>query len=50
MNILERADVVKDLAICISEQKGITVQEAYDEAIQELKKIENNEGKSERCY
>lgn len=47
MNILERADIVKDLAICIAEQKGITVQEAYGEAIEELKEMEkNNEGEN----
>lgn len=47
MNILERADIVKDLATCIATQKGITVQEAYDEAIQELKEMEkNNEGEN----
>lgn len=42
MNILEAADVVKDLATCIAEQKGITVQEAYDEAIEELKEMQKN--------
>ena len=42
MNILEAADIVKDIAICIAEQKGITVQEAYQEAIEELKEIEKN--------
>ena len=44
MNILEAADIVKDIAICIAEQKGITVQEAYKEAIEEWKEIERNRG------
>lgn len=42
MNILEAADIVKDLANCISVQKGITVQEAYEEAIEELKEMQKN--------
>ena len=42
MNILESADIVKDLATCIATQKGITVQEAYEEAIEELKEMQKN--------
>jgi len=42
MNILESADIVKDLATCIAVQKGITVQEAYPIAIGEWKEIEKN--------
>ncbi|MCR1822428.1 hypothetical protein [Terrisporobacter muris] len=42
MNILESADRVKKIAIRIAEQKGITVQEAYKEAIEEWKEIERN--------
>lgn len=37
MDILEVADIIKDLATCISEQKGISIQEAYHEVIEELK-------------
>lgn len=42
MNILEAADRVKDIAIRIAEQKGISIQEAYREAIEEWKEIERN--------
>lgn len=38
MNILEAADIVRDLAICIASQKGISIQEAYYEALEELRK------------
>lgn len=38
MNILEVADIVRDLAICIASQKDISIQEAYYEAIEELRK------------
>lgn len=41
MDILEVADVIKDLATCISVQKGISIQEAYHEAIEELKEAKN---------
>lgn len=43
MNILEVADIVKDLAICIACQKGISIQEAYYEALEELKKGKNED-------
>lgn len=42
MNILEAADRVKDIAIRIAKQKGISIQEAYKEAIEEWKEIERN--------
>lgn len=35
-NILEAADIVRDLAILISKQKGIKIQEAYYEALEQL--------------
>lgn len=38
INILEAADIVMDLANCISKHKGINKKEAYHEAIEELKK------------
>ena len=37
MNILEAADIVRDLAISIASQKKISIQEAYYEALEELK-------------
>ena len=43
MNILEAAEILKDLAICIAKQKGITVQEAYQEATKELNEIQKNQ-------
>lgn len=41
MNILDAADILKDLATCIAVQKDISIQEAYQEAIEELKEAKN---------
>lgn len=43
MNILETADIIKDLASCIAKQKGITIQEAFKEATEEIKKIQKEQ-------
>lgn len=44
MDILEAAEVVKDIAVCIAKQKKISIQEAYTEALQALKEIDKNKG------
>ena len=43
MNILEAADIVRDLAICIASQKGVSIQEAYYEALEELKEAKKED-------
>lgn len=47
MNILEEAEALNIIAQEIADKKGITVQEAWSEAIEELKEIqkENKEFK-----
>ncbi len=39
MNILEEAEMLNEIAKHIASKKGITVQEAWSEAIEELKII-----------
>lgn len=41
MNILEVAERLRDKAEEIAKEKGITVQEAYFEALEELKEFKN---------
>ena len=41
MNILETAERLKDKAEEIANEKGITVQEAYFEALEDLKEFGN---------
>ncbi len=41
MNILETAERLKDKAEEIAKEKGITVQEAYFEALEDLKDFGN---------
>ncbi len=40
MNILERADALNIIAEEIAHERGITVQEAWGEALEELKEIQ----------
>lgn len=40
MSILETADMLNDIAKEIAKKKGITVQEAWEEALEELKEIQ----------
>lgn len=41
MNILKEADNLRKIAEIVAQKRGITVQEAWDEAIKEFKRRNN---------
>ncbi|MFR3569549.1 MAG: hypothetical protein ACLTUR_16240 [Paraclostridium sordellii] len=41
MNILKEADNLRKIAETVAQKRGITVQEAWDEAIKEFKRRNN---------